>query len=183
VDEGPVTAILVGDNVVVPDSEESRRIYAKGFYGKPMGIDKPKGLDFDSPLVLNPLEAVYLAEKGLIVVRDEDGSEVPLNELRSRLLRTERIMMLYDVYRDLRESGFVVKPGMKFGADFAVYRRGPGMEHAPFIVSVMRPGEKIDPIEIVRAGRLSHSVRKTFILAVKTESKRIIYITFKWFKL
>ena len=42
----------------------------------------------------------------------------------------------YLVYRMLRDSGFVVAPGIKFGSDFAVYQHGPGLDHAP----VSRPG-------------------------------------------
>ncbi len=176
-------AVILGDNIIVPDIEASRKLYSMGYYGKPLGIDKPKSADFDSPLLLNPLEAVYLSEKGLITIKDKSGRVVALDELKGRVLKNERMRSLYAVYKDLRDSGLIVKPGMKFGADFAVYRYGPGIDHAPYIVSVMRPGEKIDPIEIVRAGRLSHSVRKTFILAVEEAPGRVIYITFKWFKL
>ena len=42
------------------------------------------------------------------------------------------------VYRDLRESGLIVTPGIKFGCDFAVYKYGPGVEHAPYMVSVKK---------------------------------------------
>lgn len=176
-------AVILGDNVIVPDIEASRRLYSMGYYGKPLGVDKPKSADFDSPLLLNPLESVYLLEKGLITIKDIDGKVVTPDELKSRVLKNERMRSLYIVYKNLRDSNLIVKPGMKFGADFAVYRYGPGIDHAPYIVSVMRPGEKIDPIEIVRAGRLSHSVRKIFILALEESPGRVIYITFKWFKL
>jgi tRNA-intron endonuclease len=106
-----------------------------------------------------------------------------LEELKKNLLKSERMKLLYTVYKNLRDSGLIVRPGMKFGADFAIYRYGPGIDHAPFIVTVAKRGVKIDPIEIVRAGRLSHSVRKTFILALEESPGRIYYLMFKWFKL
>jgi len=36
------------------------------------------------------------------------------------------------VYKDLRDKGFIIKPGLKYGADFSVYEKGsrPGDEHS-----------------------------------------------------
>jgi len=173
---------IYGRHVIVESVDESRRLYAEGFYGKPIGIDKPSGPNFDSPLLLSPLEAVYLAKKGLIDVVDNEGRHLDPKELEERVLDGERARLLYKVYEDLRERGLVVKPGMKFGADFAVYRFGPGIDHAPYLVVVRPPNEEMDPVEIVKTGRLSHSVRKTFTIASPTGGG-VKYIIFKWVRL
>ena len=89
--------------------------------------------------------------------------------------------MKYIVYKDFRERGYVVISGLKFGVDFAVYRKGPGLEHAPFLVDVIKSDSEISGDELVRAGRLATSVRKRFILAL-VKDKKISYILFKWFK-
>jgi tRNA-intron endonuclease len=178
-----VKALLVDKNLVIRNIEDARRLYAQGFYGKPIGIDKPKNANFNSPLVLNSLEGVYLAEKGLIEVYDFDEKRLNVEELKKKLLQSERMRLLYNVYKNLRDSGWIVRPGMKFGADFAIYRYGPGIDHAPFVITVVKKGVRIDPIEIIRAGRLSHSVRKTFILALEDSPGKIYYLMFKWFKL
>jgi tRNA-intron endonuclease len=93
------------------------------------------------------------------------------------------LRLLYTVYRDLRDRGFIVRSGLKYGSDFTVYRLGPGLEHAPYILHVYRGFERLDPTEIVRAGRLSHSVRKTFILAFPSRDGRVTYLMFNWLKL
>ncbi|MEB3861923.1 MAG: tRNA-intron lyase [Desulfurococcales archaeon] len=174
--------LLLGDSIVVPDIEESRSLYSQGFYGKPIGVEKPRGRDFDAPLKLSLMEALYLVEKGMLEVYKPDGSPVGVGELRSILERHPRFRLLYRVYVDLRDRGLVVRPGLKFGADFTVYRIGPGIDHAPFIVNVVGLDEEIDPIEIVRAGRLSHTVRKTFTIASPLPGGRVQYIMFKWYK-
>ena len=181
--DGKILAILLDKNLIIKDVENSRRLYMQGFFGKPIAIDKPKNSNFDSPLIVNALEGVYLAEKEVLEIRNFKGEMMTFSEIKNSLLKSDRMKTLYSVYKDLRESGFVVRPGMKFGADFAVYRYGPGIDHAPFVVTVTRKGIKIDPIEIVRAGRLSHSVKKTFILAVERVPGKIYYLMFKWFKL
>jgi tRNA-intron endonuclease len=173
---------LYGRHVVVEDVDEARSLYALGFYGKPLGVEKPSGPNFESPLVLSGLEAVYLAEQGLLDIMGDDGRPLSLEEAKDALLSDERSRRLYEVYRDLRSRGLVVRPGMKFGADFAVYRYGPGIDHAPYLVVVMEPNARIDPVEIVKTGRLSHSVRKTFTIAY-TEGGRVKYIMFKWLRM
>jgi len=76
-----------------------------------------------------------------------------------------------------------VTPGIKFGCDFAVYKYGPGVEHAPYMVSVKKVGSDISATEIVKAGRLATTVRKRFIIAVPDlEAKKPKYLIFKWFK-
>lgn len=90
---------------------------------------------------------------------------------------------MYNVYKDLRRRGFIARRGLKFGCDYLVYRYGPGIDHAPFGVLIYLEGEEIDPIELVRAGRLLHSVRKKLVLAISDPSKeRVRYVLLDWWK-
>lgn len=83
----------------------------------------------------------------------------------------------------MRKRGFVVRRGLKFGCDYLVYRHGPGIDHAPFGVLVYNNNEIIDPIELVRAGRLLHSVKKRLIIAiVKEDEKDVKYLILNWWK-
>jgi tRNA-intron endonuclease len=89
----------------------------------------------------------------------------------------------YAVYRDLRDNGLIVTPGIKYGCDFAAYKHGPGLDHAPYMVSVKKTDYEITATEIVKAGRLATTVRKRFILAIPDSKKENInYLIFKWFK-
>ena len=177
----PAKARLVGGRVVIPDPADGEEVYRLGFYGAPLGAPKSSPAESGAPLVLNPLEAVYLSERGVIVV-EADGGPLGPRELWGLLVAgRRRLERLYTVYRDLRSRGLVVRPGLKFGADFAVYRHGPGIDHAPFLVNVVDPGEEVDAGEILRAARLSHSVRKTLTVAVERDGE-VEYIMFKWFK-
>ncbi len=183
-EEKPVEASLVGNRILVWSKESGLSLYKSGFFGKTVNVAKPKEEDeVDAYLELSFLEAEYLLEKGRI--RLYQGGR-PLTE--KRLLSAARASMrlfdeLYTVYRDLRTKGYVVRPAMKFGADFAVYQYGPGIDHAPFIVHVIPGTESIDPVEMVRAGRLSHTVKKRFILATIDEArKKVLYFMFMWWK-
>jgi tRNA-intron endonuclease len=176
---------LIENFLVVWNPEEGSQLYKTGFYGKPLGIPKPKIPEFKVPLLLDLMEGLYLVEQGRIAIHE--GSEkrkVGLKKLRqkARQLYSE-FDEKYLVYRDLRNSGLIVTPGIKFGCDFAVYKYGPGVEHAPYMVSVKKSGSNISATEIVKAGRLATTVRKRFIIAVPSlESKKPKYLIFKWFK-
>jgi tRNA-intron endonuclease len=176
---------LIENFLVVWNPEEGSQLYKTSFYGKPLGIPKPKIPDFKVPLVLDLMEGLYLVEQGRIAIHE--GSEkrkVGLKKLRqkARQLYSE-FDEKYSVYRDLRDSGLIVTPGIKFGCDFAVYKYGPGVEHAPYMVSVKKLGSDISATEIVKAGRLATTVRKRFIIAVPSlELEKPKYLIFKWFK-
>jgi tRNA-intron endonuclease len=176
---------LVENFLVVWDSTEGSELYRMGYYGKPLGVAKPKTPQFDVPLILDLMEGLYLAEKGTIAVYEGYGKiKVGLEKLHRKAKHLyEEFDSKYAVYHDLRDSGLVVTPGIKFGCDFAVYKQGPGVEHAPFMVSVRKARAEMTATEIVKAGRLATTVRKRFIIAVPDlERGDINYLIFKWFR-
>jgi len=183
--QGKPVAHLKGTRAVVWGSEEASKIFGMGFYGKPIGIPKPKSPDFEKPLILDLIEAAYLARKGEIRLYDPDGERFltarELAEYASHTYNLFEEKLL--AYTDLREAGYVVTSGMKFGSAFAVYKKGPGIDHAPFIVDVGRLKDRVDSTEIVRAGRLATTVRKRFIIAIPNlKTRRIDYLLFRWWK-
>lgn len=179
-----VKAEYVEGNIVVFDRESARKLYTSGYYGKPLGVSKPKDLDFDEPLVLDLIEALFLFDEGELKVY-MDKKELSRDELE-RLGKEcyTRFDELYMVYRDLRKRGFIVTSGIKFGSDFAVYKHGPGIDHAPFIVQVKSIFDEIHATELVRAGRLATTVRKNFIIAIpEYTSGKVRYLVFSWTRL
>ncbi len=44
---------LIENRIFIHNIFESRNLFGEGYYGKPLGISKPKGIDFDSQLVLD----------------------------------------------------------------------------------------------------------------------------------
>ncbi len=158
------------------------RLYSGGYFGQPVGIKKPKSAAFDKPLELSLIECAYLTGTGKLVVCDPSDGHV-LTETDLLSLGTAKSDEFHDrllVYSQLRELGFVVRPGLKFGTDFAVYEHGPGIDHAPFLIHVIPQKKGVMPLDIVRAGRLATSVKKKFIVATVKENGEIAYYSFQW---
>jgi tRNA-intron endonuclease len=183
---GKTVAELVGTRLIVWEPRDGVAIYRQGFFGKPVGIPKPKpDQEFSAPLVLDMMEALYLQEKRRINVIDTKTRK-PIT--RAQLMKLAAVTyknfeLGYSVYKDLRNQGFIVTPGIRFGSDFAVYEHGPGIDHAPFIVTGRTENDKMGPFEIVLAGRLATTVRKQFTIAVPKKGKaKMDYLVFRWFK-
>lgn len=176
---------LIENFLVVWDPTEGSQLYKAGYYGKPLGIAKPKIPEFDAPLILDLMEGLYLVENKKIAIYEQPNqADVSLKKLRQKAKQLyDEFEEKYAVYRDLRDSGLIVTPGIKFGCDFAVYKYGPGVEHAPYMVSVKKSGSDISATEIVKAGRLATTVHKRFIIAVPDMAEeKVKYLIFKWFK-
>jgi len=156
-----------------------------GFFGKPVGIPKPKPeQDFKAPLMLDLMEGLYLLDRKKIEVVDVKNEN---KVTRSKLLKLanntyKQFNLGYSAYENLRDKGLIVTPGVRFGSDFAIYEHGPGIDHAPFIVTVKKEEETMGPFEVVLAGRLATTVRKQFTIAVPRRSHKVDYLVFRWFK-
>jgi tRNA-intron endonuclease len=101
--------------LVVWDPQKGSELYRLGYYGKPVGIPKPKMMDFDVPLILDIMEGVYLMEKRIITVAEGmERARVSFRKLQRRARKLyEEFDLKYAVYRDLRDKSLIVTPGMK----------------------------------------------------------------------
>jgi tRNA-intron endonuclease len=178
----PVPVQLLEDNrLIVWDHRRGNELYGDGFFGKPLGIAKPRE-DFSQPLILDAVEGLYLLQRKKVTVNDIHGKDVSIRELMDRLSREiEDFDTKYAVYRELRDRGYVVAPGIKYGCDFAVYEQGPGVDHAPYVMQVHSSEEPIDAAEIVKSGRLAAAVRKSFIMAAEVEGS-LRFLEFNWWR-
>lgn len=179
-----ISGRLVENRIVIWDISDSRALFGSGYYGKPLGIPKPKGTDFDAPLVLDLIEGCYLVEKRRLQLFHIDGEQVSLNEIR-KICKKQYVDFdaKYLVFQNLRNKGYIVTPGIKFGCDFAVYEQGPGIDHAPYLVRVFRATDDLTATGVVLAGRLATTVKKQFILALpKVTERRVDYVGFDWWR-
>jgi len=172
---------LIDNRIVVWNIKDSQKLFSSGYYGKPIGMSKPKIEEINVPLILDLIEGYYLLQK----------SKVSITKLKKKV--TEKKMLeicrqeyhnfdkKYIVYKNFRDKGYIVNPGIKFGCDFAVYQKGPGIDHAPYLVQVYNKSDAMTSTGVVLAGRLARTVRKQFILAIPS-GKDVDYLALDWWK-
>jgi tRNA-splicing endonuclease subunit Sen2 len=90
-------------------------------------------------LQLSLEEAFFLSYGlGCLVVNTGNKEDVlNLTEMWKRFCRiSPNFVERYVVYHNFRSKGWVPKPGLKFGADFLLYKQGPPFYHASYSVIV-----------------------------------------------
>jgi tRNA-intron endonuclease len=164
-------ALLVKERVLVTDEALASDLENRGY-----------GEKEDKRLLLSPEEALYLNEKRQeFPVENEKGTKLSYEDLWKTFMKIDKEFTIkYPVFRDLKDRGFCVKSGFKFGAHFRVYARGdkPGKGHAIWLVHVLPEEAKIDMIVLSRAIRLAQNVRKKMIYAVVDRESEITYYRF-----
>jgi len=162
---------LIENRIIIWNVDDSKSLFVNGYYGKPIGITKPKPEDINVPLILDLIEGYYLLEKLSLKIYHLKKM-VTHNELLEICRREyHNFDKKYLVYKDFRDKGYIVNPGIKFGCDFAVYQKGLGIDHAPYLVQVYNSSDVISSTAVVLAGRLATTVRKQFILAIPHGNK------------
>lgn len=172
---------LVENRIIVWNIKDSQKLFTDGYFGKPIGIAKPKPDEINVPLILDLIEGYYLLLKSKIKIYKNKKAVTKSEILEICRKEYYNFDKKFAVYKNFRDKGYIVNPGIKFGCDFAVYQRGPGIDHAPYLVQVYDRKESISSTDVVLAGRLATTVRKQFILAIP-KSSGVDYIALDWWK-
>ncbi|AIG97771.1 tRNA intron endonuclease [Archaeoglobus fulgidus DSM 8774] len=146
----PEIAGILSDEYVITKQTE---IFSRYFYGSEKG----------DLVTLSLIESLYLLDLGKLNLLNADREE-----LVKRAREVERNFdRRYEVYRNLKERGFVVKTGFKFGSEFRVYRKVESVDdlpHSEYLVDIADSRE-IRLIDLARAVRLAQNVRKRMVFA------------------
>jgi len=138
----------------------------------------------EKTLFLSPEESLFLLETGKITLTEEGKDDCNFDGAMHEFRKSFKdISQRYAAFKDLRNRGFTVKSGLKYGTHFRVYERGvrprkgertPG-EHAKYLVHAISEGETLPVVEISRFVRLSHSVKKKLWIAVVDSDGDVTY--------
>ena len=157
---------------IVDGSDASKMIYHDLWFGQ---YGTYKIGEHGTLSKLDIYETLFLMGKGVLEVKNYSKEDI----FKTAFKRRSDFPKLYDVYRDWREKGYVIKTGFKFGTHFRVYfpgarpaRDDPSWIHSKHVIHVFPRDVKMLISEWARAIRVAHSVRKTFILAIPGRSRR-----------
>ena len=163
-------AELVENKAIVSEKRQRDQLISRGF-----------GEKTDKELVLDLQEALYLLEKGKLGIKK--GKKKATGKMLMEIGEKEdkHFYSRYLVFRDLRDRGFVVKTGYKFGFDLRVYPRGKkaGEAHTQWVVSVATQNEKFTMPNVSRMVRLSGNLNTTVLFDVVDSENDINYYEIK----
>jgi tRNA-intron endonuclease len=131
-------------------------------------------------LHLSLIEALYLVEKEKINVLD--GNKVLSLKDFQEIIIEQGLFLKYLVFKDLRNRGYVIKTGFKYGSEFRLYERGrsPGDGHSDYLVRVYNEDQEISVNNFSSYVRVAHGVNKKMFIAVVDSEYDITYYNVEW---
>ena len=166
---------LTKKGVVVADQSSIDALITRGY-----------GTLEDKVFTLTFFEALYLEDKGMLEVKDENGKVADFQGLlHCYEALNGNAWVSYMVYRDLRSRGYVAREGFGAGIDFRMYERGTyGKDTAPYLVLSMQEGKPLGIDELADAMQQCQNQKKELTLAVMNRRGEIVYysvsqLTFK----
>ncbi|KAH0954722.1 hypothetical protein HN011_007860 [Eciton burchellii] len=125
---------LNGKLLVLPDSDSDTENYLKNIEPQ----IKNEGFPIQEALHLSFEETFFLLfGLGCLQIIHFDGSLLDINSAWLYFCKERSdFLQKYVVYHYYRSKGWVVKPGLKYGGDFLLYKDGPPFYHASYIVVV-----------------------------------------------
>ncbi len=164
--EFKTAGILAKNGVIISEQSSIDALASRGY-----------GTLEDKTFTLTFYECLYLMDKGMLDVKDDEGRNVDFQ----RLLHcyetfNENAWVKYMVYRDLRSRGYVAREGFGVGTDFRVYERGGyGKDTAPYLVLSMQEGKPLGVNVLADTMQQCQSQKKELILAVMNRRGEIVY--------
>lgn len=155
-------ATFLEDRVIIWEPEVSEMLYSRGFYGKMLDSER---------LQLSLVESLYLFSKGVLEIQDREGKIFTFEKFVEEASQIENsFLRKYTAYKNLRDSGHVVKTGFKFGTNFRVYKKVESIEkipHSEYLVNVIPEDFEFKLPVLSGAVRLANSVRKTMLFVIE----------------
>ncbi|XP_046746967.1 tRNA-splicing endonuclease subunit Sen2 [Diprion similis] len=126
--------MLERELLVLPDSDSDTENYLNNV--KPT-VQK-EGFPVREVMYLTFEETFFLMfGLGCLQVVDFDGNLLSILDAWNHFCHVQSdFVQKYVVYHYFRSKGWVVKPGLKYGGDFLLYKQGPPFYHASYIVIV-----------------------------------------------
>ena len=166
---------LVDSQVKVWDEEDARKIHDEKYYGK---------IPDSGELQLSLSEALHLVERDEIEVVEEEKAFTREELFERCVSMDDEFPQKFSVYSDLRERGYIVKSGFKFGAHFRVYPRGvnpyvdgpkDNKQHTQWVVHAVQEDKTMSFQEMSRAVRLANNIRATMLWGVVDSENGVTY--------
>lgn len=158
---------MVRDDVLVPD-------------GDVLAI-----VDVDHHVLFYSLHVPQFEGTNPTLQDDVDAEELrlstPPSVLEQAWLDGQATTDVERVFVSLRNEGLLVKTGFRFGTHLRAYEGEMGEGHAPWLLHVWAQDESPHWSLISRGVRLSHGVRKDFVLAM-VDGETIQYRSLRWLR-
>lgn len=162
---------------------QGERILSNAQKAFTLEISKKIGEKIQKKIIYSPYEAFYLVETGKAeIINMKNNNQIKENQLITILSKKNKDFSLnYAVFKKLKNKGYIVKTGSKFGAEFRVYCNSMN-KHARWLVYPVKQSEKSNWNEFISKNRIAHSTGKKLLLAI-ADNEDVLFYEINWMKL
>ena len=86
----------------------------------------------------------------------------------------------FTIYKYFKDKNFFVTSGIKYGADFLLYKDDPNFIHSEYLVYIKDFKTDFNFKEIINGERISLSHKKKFLVASVTDDKKVKVFNLEW---
>ncbi len=169
-----IRAILVGEKIS-SNTKPAIELFSSQRFGEKVGEKIEYTLS----------EALFLVENKKMEIYDYRGKKLNEKSLYARFQKIDKKFKIkYQVFKDLRARGYIVKTALKFGAEFRVYDKGKsvGKDHARWILFPVSENQAMTWHEFSAKNRVAHSTKKNLLIAIVDEECDVSYYEVKWIR-
>jgi len=169
-----IKANLIGEKVF-SNTAEAKSLHTNSSFGEISG----------EKVFYTLSEALYLVNNKKMEIYNHQEKKLTEPEILKKFNRIDKNFKIkYLVFKDLRKKGYLVKPALKFGAEFRVYEKGKkvGKAHSKWIVFPVSENKTLTWQDFSAKNRVAHSTKKNLLIAVVDEENDVSYYEVKWTK-
>ncbi|CAG9788725.1 unnamed protein product [Diatraea saccharalis] len=154
--------------VIVPNSDSEEDNYFEKLRPE-CCVNKIK---IQEKLMLTLEEAFFLSYGlGCLQILNNEEKALSTDQLWELFMKTEkRFINKYVVYHYYRSKGYIVKPGVKFGGDYLIYKEVPSIAHADYIIVIRNNIQKLDWVSVLCHVRMATTTVKEVLMVEVSKS-------------
>jgi tRNA-intron endonuclease len=168
-----IQAKLSGEKIY-SNSSDAFSLYEKSSFG-----EKREGR-----VEYAPAEALFLLSERKMKIFSGKKALDKDDMLKKIKKHDKKIEIKSTAFNDLRRRGYILKTGLKFGAEFRVYDKGsrPSSEHAKWLLFVVKANEQISWHEFAAKARIAHSTKKALLIGIVDDEGSVSYYESSWMR-
>jgi len=160
--------------IVASNASDAFQMHENGRFGEKV----------EGKIQYSMVEAAYLLGKERIEILQAKKKLKSDRFIEIASEKEPNFMAKYQVFKDLRDRGYIVKTALKFGADFRVYNKGvqPGEDHAKWIVYPVYESSVMTWHDFAAKNRVAHSTKKNLLIAIVDDEGDVTYYECRWIR-
>jgi tRNA-intron endonuclease len=164
----------------------SKKIFSNNTEAFSLSASQAFGEKVGEKILYMPEEAYFLFEKKKLVILNKKQEKLTKQELLKQFQKQDKnFLNKYLVFKDMKEKGYVLKTGLKFGTEYRVYEKQNYQKgkHSTWLMHIHHETEKLNMKDFTSKNRVAHSTKKALIIAIVDNEGDVSYYETNWKKM